>query len=57
MHYKLIEKCYVKMQFLERTLTLVQLTLFFVLSSIASYHYYFLAEIHLYQGYFNISCH
>jgi len=24
---------------------------------VASYHYYLLAKIHLYQSYFNMSCH
>jgi hypothetical protein len=38
-------------------LVLVQIMKIYCTLYIASYHYYPLAEIHLYQSYFNMSCH
>jgi hypothetical protein len=38
-------------------LVFVQIRNLFILSHIASYHYYRLVKIHLYQGYFNMLCY
>jgi len=43
--------------FLEMLLVLLQIRRIYYMLHVASYHYYLLAKIHLYQSYFNMSCH
>ncbi len=43
--------------FLKMLLVLLQIRRISYMLHIASYHYYLLAKIHLYQSYFNMSCH